>query len=132
MRFRDNVHEAPVSFQETVATKRVVSAQTLLFLTFALAACLWLPPPFVRLPPTYPIGLAQGLLSPGSCPCFSLRCITCPLLCFYGTSIIAPTIFCLLNPLCPVCRFIQYILKYLLCTNGWGFSGDTDIHRIYL
>lgn len=76
MKVRDNVGEAPAYFlpRETVATKYVISAQTLLFLTCLCSCCLSVAPPLARFTPTYPITLAQGLLSPGRCPCFSPSC----------------------------------------------------------
>lgn len=86
-----------------------------------------------RAPSYLPIRLDQGPPFPGSCSCFSPSYETCLLLCLYGTSITTPTILsrdCVLIPLSPVCRFIQYILKYLLCAQCWGFSGDT--RRMYL
>lgn len=61
--------------------------------------------------------------------------ITWPCLCFYDISIIVPAMSyraSLFNLLSSVCRFVQNILKYLLCSWLGGFSGDTDTHRLYL
>lgn len=137
MRVRDKGGEAPASFLASGGCSNkpcsfcpnlAVSHLSLLLLSVFITLSCQAPSYFYKMCPG--AAFSRKLSRP-----LPKLYITWPCLCFYDISIVVPAILYradLFNPLSSVCRFIQNILKYLLCSWLGGFSGDTDTHRIYL